>query len=182
MRIPHSVTLSTLDTLNTLGTLMYDFKFKTILKYKKQIEDTRQQEFAESKNKWVVEREKLEQCYDRWQQYIRDWRNAQKGSLSIIEVDLYQDYMVSLKQQMRAQTEIVRSCLTEMDKKREVLLDAVKDRKTLEQLEQKEKEAYLEKHKKLESGFLDEIASIRFNLDKQERKRSTEDLTKKRAS
>jgi len=161
---------------------MYEFKFKTILKYKKQVEDTLQQDFAAAKNEWFIEREKLEQYYVRWQKYIKDWRNAQKGSLSIIEVDLYQDYMVALKQQMRSQSEIVKSRLAEMDKKREILMNAVKERKTLEQLEEKELAAYLQNQKKRENNFLDEITSIRFNLDRESKIRETEDLTKKKAS
>ncbi len=148
---------------------MYEFKFKTILRYKQQIEDTLQQDFASSKNKWLSERDKLEICYERWMKYIEDWREAQKGNLSIVEVDLYQDYMVALKQQMRAQTEIVKTCVEEMDQKRFVLLEAVKERKTLEQLEEKQLKEHVSRTKKMESGFLDEIASIRFNLDKTEK-------------
>lgn len=149
---------------------MYEFKFKTILKYKKQIEETLQQDFAASKNKWVLERENLEHCYKRWLKYMDDWRVAQKGTLSIKEVDLYQDYMVSLKQQMTAQSEVVRSCLEEMDQKRLALLESVKERKTLEQLEENGLKAYLDKDKKLEKGFLDELASIRFNMNQKEEK------------
>jgi len=148
---------------------MYEFKFKTILKYKKQVEDTFQQDFAVSKNKWVNERDKLEICYERWMRYMDDWREAQKGDLSIIEVDLYQDYMVALKQQMRAQSEVVRSCVEEMDKKRLALLEVVKERKTLEQLEEKQLKEYIDRNKRIDNGFLDEIASIRFNLDKAEK-------------
>jgi len=153
---------------------MYKFKFKSILKYKKQVEDAQQQIFAVSKNKWLIERDKLEVCYERWLKYIDDWREAQKGSLSIIEVDLYQDYMMALKQQMRAQSEIVKSCVDELDKKRLILLEAVKERKTLEQLEEKSLNEYLDRHKKIERKFLDEITSIRFNLDKVEKSRESE--------
>ncbi len=145
---------------------MYEFKFETILKYKKQVEESLQQDFAAAKQRWSIERDKLEACYERWQKYIHDWREAQKGTLSIIEVDLYQDYMVALKQQMTAQSEVVKSCVVDMDKKRSLLLEGVKERKTLEQLNEKYLGEYLEHHKKLESGFLDDIATIRYNLDK----------------
>jgi len=147
---------------------MYEFKFETILKYKKQVEESLQQDFAASKNIWSTERDKLEDCYKRWQKYIDDWRKAQKGTLSIIEVDLYQDYMLALKQQMTAQSEVVKACVLEMDKKRSLLLEGVKERKTLEQLDEKYYSKYLERHKKLESGFLDDIATIRYNLDRAE--------------
>ena len=147
---------------------MYEFKFETILKYKKQVEESLQQDFAASKKIWSIERDKLEDCYERWQKYIHDWREAQKGTLSIIEVDLYQDYMVALKQQMTAQSGVVKSCVEDMDKKRSLLLEGVKDRKTLEQLDEKYLGEYLEHHKKLESGFLDDIATIRYNLDRAE--------------
>ena len=147
---------------------MYQFKFETILKYKKQVEESLQHDFAASKKKWTVEKDKLEACYERWQKYIQDWREAQKGTLSIIEVDLYQDYMMALKQQMTAQSEVVKSCFEEMDKKRDLLLQGVKERKTLEQLDEKYLTEYLERHKKIESGFLDEIATIRYNLDRAE--------------
>jgi flagellar export protein FliJ len=147
---------------------MYEFKFKTILKYKKQIEESLQQDFAASKKRWSIERDKLELCYERWQKYIHDWREAQKGTLSIIEVDLYQDYMVALKQQMTAQSEVVKSCLEDMDKKRMLLLEGVKERKTLEQLDEKYLSEYLDHHKKLESKLLNDIATIRYNLDRAE--------------
>ena len=147
---------------------MYEFKYKTILKYKKQLEEFLQQDFAASKKSWSIERDKLETCYERWQKYIYDWREAQKGSLSIIEVDLYQDYMVALKQQMTAQSEVVKACLVDMDKKRNLLLEGVKERKTLEQLDEKYLGEYLDRHKKLENRFFDDIATIRYNLDRAE--------------
>ena len=147
---------------------MYEFKFETILKYKKQVEESLQQDFAASKKIWSIERDKLEDCYERWQKYIQDWREAQKGTLSIIEVDLYQDYMVALKQQMTAQSGVVKTCVEDMDKKRSLFLEGVKERKTLEQLDEKYLGEYLEHQKKLESGFLDDIATIRYNLDRVE--------------
>jgi flagellar export protein FliJ len=76
--------------------------------------------------------------------------------------------MVALKQQMTAQSEVVKSCLEDMDKKRMLLLEGVKERKTLEQLDEKYLSEYLDHHKKLESEFLNDIATIRYNLDRAE--------------
>ena len=143
---------------------MFQFKFEPILNYRKQIEDTCQQELARSKKKWEKEREKLEKYYELWEKCIEEWRRIQKDSVSVLEVDLYQKYMVRLKREVREQTERVKSCFKKMEKKRDELLNARKDKKIMEKLEEYHFVEYNKDMSKREKKFLDEVATQRFNL------------------
>lgn len=143
---------------------MFRFKFEAILNYRKQIEDACQQDFARSKKQWEKEREKLGRHYELWEKSMEEWRATQKDSVSILEVDLYQKYMVRLKREVREQLERVRDCLEKMGKKRDILLNARKDKKIMERLEEYHFTEYSKDRSKKEKKFFDEVATQRFNL------------------
>jgi len=143
---------------------MFKFKFAPILNYRKQREETVQQEFAASKELWTQERLKLESYYASWKRNMNQWRDNQHGVLSIQELDLYRTYFLNLKSQIDHQIKKVRQCVEEMEKRRLLLLDARKEKKRLERLQEKHLDEYACEQKKKEQKFLDEIATQRFMI------------------
>lgn len=142
---------------------MFQFKFESVLNYRRQIEDTCQQDFAISKNQWETETRKLEDYYELWKKCLFEWRGIQGDSVSIREIDLYQKYMLRLKSEITKQAERVKDCLQEMEEKREILLGAIKDKKMMEKLEEYHMTSYRRDQANREKKFVDDIATKRFN-------------------
>ena len=142
---------------------MFQFKFTSVLNYRRQIEDVRQQEFAQSKRLWEQEKSLLEQYHELWRTCLSEWRIRQRDAVEILEVELYQRYMLRLREEIRRQAEKVKECLVIMDEKREVLLHAQKERKALDKLREYHFSEYRTAMLRKETGFLDEIATQRFN-------------------
>ncbi len=143
---------------------MFQFKLQTLLNYRRQREETFQQEFAEIKQTWEEQRETLKKYHDQWKECIDGWRSIQNESLSILEISLYQKYMLRLKHEIIQQADKVKDCLQKMDKMREILLSARKDKKIIEKLQENHLNEYRMDQLKKEKKFLDEVATQRFNL------------------
>lgn len=143
---------------------MFEFKFKAVLNYRRQLEEVCQQEFAQKKNTWINELQKLEELYELWKKYITEWRSIQKGTISVWALELYQKHMLTLKDEIENQAERVRQCVQAMEEQREKLLQAVKDKKVIEKLEEYHFTEYSRQQRKKETKFLDDIATQRFNI------------------
>jgi len=120
-------------------------------------------EFAESREAWNREKERLERYHDHWRKYLNEWRAKQHDSVKIHEVELYQRYMIRLREEIRRQAEVVKECMAIMEQKREVLLTAQKDRKIMEKLQEYHRAAYEREQHAQETKLLDEAATQRFN-------------------
>ncbi len=142
---------------------MYTFKLKAVLEYRRQIEDARQQEFAAVMQVWEREREKLEHYHKSWRACLLEWRSMQEKSVSIASVDMYQKYMLRLRHEINGQAERVKKCVAEVDEKRNILLQAQKERKMMETLEESELLHYRKELADRERKYYDEIATQRFN-------------------
>ncbi|MEI6127187.1 MAG: flagellar export protein FliJ [Pseudomonadota bacterium] len=143
---------------------MFQFKFKSVLTYRQQIEDVCQQEFAQSKNLWQKEKDKLEHYFALWKKCLDEWRVRQVDGVIILELELYQRYMLRLREEIRRQAEIVKECVRILDEKRAILLNAQKDKKMMEKLKEYHHEEYKAAELKKETKFLDEVATQRFNI------------------
>ncbi len=143
---------------------MFTFKLKAVLDYRRQIEDTCQQQFALSKQKWEAEKQKLEQFYEAWKNCLVEWRRMQQDTVSVAAVDMYQKYMLRLRHEITDQAERVKKCLEDLDQKREILMNARKEKKMLENLEESQYLLYRKELKEKEQKFMDEVATQRFNI------------------
>ena len=88
----------------------------------------------------------------------------QSREVSIASVDMYQKYMLRLRQEINEQAERVRKSMDVMDKKRAELMHARKEMKVMENLEEGQFLAYRKELAKKEQKSMDEIATQRFNL------------------
>lgn len=143
---------------------MFQFKLQSVLSYRQQIEDVCQQEFAQSKKAWEKEKEKLEHYFSLWKTCLDEWRARQRDGVIILELELYQRYMLRLREEIRRQAEIVREYMRILDEKREILLNAQKDKKMMEKLREYHHAEYKKNELKKETKFLDAIATQRFNM------------------
>ncbi len=134
------------------------FKLEQVLVYRGEIEKVCKQEFAAAK-------QGLEKAHDellREEEYVNDltheFCNRQQELDCIDEMRMYSDFFARKREEIKFQKERVEQLDRVMNERREVLLDATKDKKVLESLKQKKFDEFRQEMKQKESNFLDEIS------------------------
>ena len=89
----------------------------------------------------------------------------QLRGIAISEHILYANFLEGLARNMVAQQEKVKESEKNYAQKREELIDAVKKRKTIENLREKGLAAFSKKMLKLDQDFLDEVGICRFHKE-----------------
>ncbi len=87
----------------------------------------------------------------------------QLRGVAISEHILYANFLEGLARNLAVQQEKVKESENKYAKKRDDLIEAVKKRKTIENLKEKGLAAYSRKLLKLDQDFLDEVAICRFH-------------------
>ena len=140
---------------------MYRFKLETLLRRRKQIEDSRQTELS-------AQRVRFDQA-NRTLRQVESLRTKAEGELNrklslrstIAELITFQAYLRRLAEDVDQQKEKVASAQKKVDEKQALLIDAVKSRKILDKLKEKEALAYGQGLMRKEQNFMNEVAGIR---------------------
>ena len=101
---------------------------------------------------------------DKDKAYVEIHEKQLRG-IAISEHILYANFLEGLARNMVAQQEKVKEAEKKYDQKRDDLIEAVKKRKTIENLKEKGLAAYSRKLLKLDRDFLDEVAICRFHKE-----------------
>jgi flagellar FliJ protein len=141
-----------------------------VLNFRRQNEEQREFELAEARRVMQQEEERLVFFQDRQEHYQKELLERQKEGISPAEVALYNSYVEFVKQKIVWQMEAVEVAIKQVEKKKEELLAARKDRKTLERLRSRRYDAFLTDSKMKEMKHLDEIALGKHHARTRERR------------
>jgi len=138
------------------------FKMQSVLNIRKQKEDSIKNELADAMRKLEAEKRKLAELEDRLENTVREFNEKTKKS-TVHELIEFNEYLSVLNSRIRSQKENVNIVAQYVDKVREELVKAMKDRKILEKLKDRQYEQFLMEQKKLEQKTNDEIVSYNYN-------------------
>lgn len=141
---------------------MYKFPLGTVLNHRKFLEENLQKEFGILKRLLVDERKKLTDIRNASKKCSKELRQRQQKSLTVSESLIYVRFVEQLSRNLDKQKERVVETEQEVEKKREDLVEAMKNRKVLEKLKEKGLETYRNNLLKQERIFMNEMASVRF--------------------
>ncbi len=118
----------------------FKYSMETVLDYRKDVEQAEKMKFNEAKNEYVIQKSVLEDLEKKLEnaQYIQ----LEKTPVKLSELKSLQKYIQYLEEKVEAQRLLVAETEKRMDKERELLVEAQKERKIVE----KHKEKSLEKH------------------------------------
>ena len=140
---------------------MYRFRLETLLRRRKQIEEMRQTELSAQR----VEYDHASTVLDRVTSHRSNVQGKLKSKLArrstIDDLITFQRYLHRLAVDLDNQKEIVATAREKVDEKQVELIDAVKSRKVLDRLKEKESLAYGQRLMKKEQNFMNEIAGNR---------------------
>ena len=140
---------------------MYRFRLETLLRRRKQIEDRRQTELS-------AQRVEFDQA-NRALQRIESLRTKIRGELknrltlrtTVADLIAFNTYLHRLTEDVDKQKQEVAAAQQKVDEKRDLLVDAAKNRKILDKLKEKQSLAHMQRSMRNEQNFMNEIAGNR---------------------
>ncbi|MBW2355130.1 MAG: flagellar export protein FliJ [Deltaproteobacteria bacterium] len=146
--------------------MMYKFSLEPVLKHRKLLEQDLQKDFAALKRQLLVERERLSDFERVRDRFSGELQEKQVKSISVSDILLYTDFLQQVSKEIEKQSEKIREAEKSVDQKREELIGAMKNRKTIDRLREKGLKAHLQNLAKKEQNLMNEAAINIFNKKK----------------
>lgn len=134
------------------------FQLQKVLNYRKEIEKVRKIEFDAAKRDFEDATEVLERHRAEADRARVEYNNKQAAVVNAAELQMYADFFRRKTGDIQSQSVQVDSLGREMTERREVLMDAAKDKKALELLKEKQQAALRRERAEKERAFLEELA------------------------
>ena len=141
---------------------MFTFKLQPALNYRKSIEEKKLVDFSDGKKLLEKEIERLEAIQNERAELLGQLKKMQGGYFNAADVALYLSYIELYKEKKNRQREVVQKASREVDAQREALLEAVKNRKSMDLLKERQFLEYQENTAAFERRTADETAVLRF--------------------
>jgi flagellar export protein FliJ len=135
----------------------YQSRLGSVLFQRKLNEDTASREFITQKNLLDVEQERLRSLEQKIGSTLDDLAARQESGGTSEEITLYFRFITMMKEKVEAERKTVLHQEKICEAKRFLLETAVRERKAVETIEKKRKEAYFKEIEKKEQAALDEI-------------------------
>jgi flagellar FliJ protein len=145
----------------------FQYSLESVLEYRKKVEDNKKEKFIHENNRFSEETGVMESIREHYHETLEQLSG--KEAFSIQEQKNYMQYIMNLHQKMEKQKIRISDSRRRRDMARAELETAQKDRKIMENLEEKELYRFKEDIKKREEKELNEIASIGFVRRKSEK-------------
>ncbi len=137
---------------------MFRFRFETLLSQRRNSEERLQKELVDARRALAVEQAALSQKKTSLRRCAQEMRRRQARRFRTAELLLYAPYLERLRHEADAQQKRVAAADRNVNRIRLALVEAMKKRKILDRLKERQHEAYLKEMARLERKFIDEVA------------------------
>lgn len=138
---------------------------QTLLNLKDKIEKRKELEYGQALAKLEEERRIKRELEGSKKKNIDDFRGGLNEAIKPLDIRSYNQFIDYLKKKIKAQEAVIKKAEAFAETKRLELVEAMKERKTLEALKEKDFEEYKVEEARAEQRIIDEIVSFRFNQD-----------------
>ena len=135
-----------------------EFKLEQVLNYRQDVEKECAREFAVARVEYESACDRLEEEIESVNQIDKDVQRQQQEGIQAVELQLYNDYFQRKSLDIRLQRLETENLSCRMAEKREILVEAAKDKKALEILKEKKALEHKRELAEKERLFLEEIA------------------------
>lgn len=141
---------------------MFKFSLQPVLALKEKIEDSKKRELGiATMNQERIYQEKLV-LEQKKEEALQQVRSQEKESMDVLSIRAFNQYNSYMNKVIHLKGEELREAQDRVDEKRQELLEAVKERKILDNLKAIHRESYEEEEKRDEQRILDDIVTYRF--------------------
>lgn len=147
---------------------MKPFTLHAVLKYRHQLEDQALQSLAQALEVETRLRLSLHQVEEELAELYHDLQRDKEQGTTVDRLILFDQRIDLVKTQVAERRTALEKQQLQVNKRRQQLLKASKDRKVIEKLKEQQNAAYKHHLDKLEAGMLDEIAVLSHERRRQE--------------
>ena len=141
---------------------MFKFKLASVLSLKEKIEDSKKRELgAATLHKERLLSEKLE-LVERREEAVQAVKKHNSKTVDVQSLREFNTYNAYMEQAIELKNKEVQEAQKKVEEKREALLEAVKERKILDNLKEIQNEVFMEEEKRGEQRILDDIVTYRY--------------------
>lgn len=148
---------------------MFDFRLEFLLRYRRQKEEMAMYELAQRVREANEVENRLEDIRVRSGELARNVSRRAAQGIPVPILAMYKDYLEDLRQRGQSTVEDLALAEARIEEYRQKLIGTSVDRKAIEKLKEKQKEAYLENEARKEQNSLDEAASLAASRREHER-------------
>jgi len=136
----------------------FKYRLQPLFNVKSHIERERQKEHALAVEKIMLQKEQLSQVDAQRESTLTKQRAGLLGRITITEMLVYSRYLLKLKRTTLAGIETLRGLKTNAEEKRQVLVEASKERQIYEKLKEHQQDRYNKESARQEQKETDEVA------------------------
>ncbi len=137
---------------------MFRFRFETLLSQRRNAEERLQKELLDARRALAAEQAALSQKKASLRKCAQEMRRRQARRFRPADLLLYAPYLERLRQEIDAQQKRVTAADRNVNRTRLALVEAMKKRKILDRLKERQHAAYRKEMARLERKFIDEVA------------------------
>jgi len=141
---------------------MFKFKLQSVLDYRLNIEEKILNEFSELKRELDRQKAMLEELKSERESMVAGLRNMQSQTIKAHDISSILVYVDRLRESEKQQKQVIQQIMEAVDQKRKDLVEAVKNRKIMENLKDKQKEEYIKDVNDTEQKDSDEMSVLKF--------------------
>lgn len=145
----------------------FRFSMQGILNIKEKLETQAKQSFAAAQAALLAEEEKLSALQTRREEYFEKGRGLRSGALHVLELEENQNALKVLDDYIGEQQKNVELARRKVDRAREDMAEAMRERKTYETLREKAFQEFLQEENKAEGKTVDELVSYTYGQKQQ---------------
>jgi len=143
--------------------MAFKYQFETILNLKTRMEDMKKGELKLALEKLEREKQKLVSLENEKELQHQILKEKQEGKFTVEDLKLFNNYINALNKKIDYQVTMVAKEEKKVNKVREELIKASKEKKMFEKLKEKKLEEYMQEYYAQEQQVVDNIVSFKYN-------------------
>ena len=141
----------------------FRFRFASNLRLKERIEEQRKQEYGRAIAALEREKQRKLRMLKEREDAIHSFRESINRKITPFDLQMHNNFLSYMKERLIKQDEAIKKAEEEVEKRRLILVEAMKERKILEKLREKDYETFKQEQLLAEQKIQDEIVSYRYS-------------------
>ena len=141
---------------------MFKFKLQSVLEYRLNMEEKILNEFSDIRRYLEEQKAVLRTLVSERESLINDLRNMQRVMMRADDIATLVAYIENLREKEKEQKNVIHQVKEAVEQKRKELVEAVKNRKVMENLRDKHAEAYQKDFNEMEQKNSDEMSVLKY--------------------